>query len=125
MDLGTYDPGEGHVSTANSLSPLERLKLRDQLQDLWRTQVEVLAVVDDRIRRTRGAASGAERGEMAPQRAAARGVLLEVEAAMRRMDCRRYGICERCAEPIPTVDLFAVPQRRRCSACDGPTVRGR
>jgi RNA polymerase-binding transcription factor DksA len=38
---------------------------------------------------------------------------------MQRMDCRCYGICEHCAEPIPTVDLFAAPQRRRCSGCDG------
>jgi hypothetical protein len=95
------------VRTASSLSPLERLQLREQLQDLWRGQVEILTIVDDRPGRNRLAAAHAD--------------LLEVEAAIQRMDRRCYGICEHCAAPIPTVDLFAAPQRRRCSGCDGFT----
>lgn len=110
------------MTTASLLSPLERLHLRDQLQDLWRKQVEVLALVDDRTGGTRGAASGGGRAEFAPQRRAARAVLLEVEAAIRRMDGRRYGICEQCAEPISAADLFTVPQRRRCPDCEITTT---
>lgn len=106
--------------TASLPSPLERLHLRERLQDLWREQVERLAVVDYRAgcaRRTAGA--GVEKGGPAEQMSVARAVLAEVEAAMKRMDCRRYGICEQCAEPIPTADLFSAPQRRRCADCDG------
>jgi len=103
----------------SSLSPLVRLHLREQLQDLWREQVEILAVVDYRAGRGRAAGFGVEEGELAQQRATARTVLLEVEAAMHRMDSRRYGICEQCAKPIPTADLFTAPQRRRCTSCDG------
>lgn len=93
------------VTTISSPSPLERLQLREQLQELWRQQVEILAVVDDRAGRQR--------------RAAARADLLEVEAAMQRLNRRCYGTCEQCSEPIPTEDLLAAPQRRRCSRCDG------
>lgn len=107
------------MNTVSSASPLERLQLREQLQDLWRRQVEILAVVDDRAGTKRLSASRIEESELARQLAAARADLREVEAAMQRMDRRCYGICEQCAEPIPTVDLFAAPQRRRCSGCDG------
>jgi len=107
------------VTTASPLSPLERLHLREQLQDLWRDQLEIVAVVDYRAGTRRADAAGVEREELALQRATARSVLLEVEAAMHRMDCRRYGVCEKCAEPIPIVDLLMAPHRRRCAGCDG------
>jgi DnaK suppressor protein len=106
------------VTTASSLSALDRLHLREQLQDLWREQVEILAVVDYRAAGRRAPDTDIEKDELARQRAAARIVLVEVEAAMQRMDCRHYGRCERCAEPIPIVDLFTAPHRRRCAGCD-------
>lgn len=107
------------MTTVSSLSPLERLHLREQLQDLWREQVEILAVVDHRAGRWRAVGISVEENQLGGQRAAARTVLDEVEAAMQRMDCRRYGLCEQCAEPIPVVDLLAAPQRRICSGCGG------
>lgn len=107
--------------TTSLPSPLERLQLRERLQDLWREQVEILAVVDYRAGCARATAgTAAVKPELAQQMAMARSVLAEVEAAMQRMDCRSYGICEQCTEPIPTAELFRVPQRRRCPDCDDP-----
>jgi RNA polymerase-binding transcription factor DksA len=110
------------VTTANSLSPLRRLQLREQLQEFWREQVEILAVVDYRAGRRKEASGGVDPGELERRRASARTALVEVEAAMQRMDCRRYGLCEQCTEPIPIVDLLTTPHRRRCSACEGPAT---
>lgn len=107
------------MATASPLSPLERLHLREQLQDLWREQLEIVTVVDYRVGTRQADAAGVEPDELARQRTTARRLLVEVEAAMHRMDCRRYGVCEVCAEPIPIVDLLMAPHRRCCAGCDG------
>jgi DnaK suppressor protein len=113
------------VTTASPLSPLERLHLREQLQDLWRDQLEIVVAVDYRVGTRRADAAGVEPEKLARARATARSVLVEVEAAMHRMDWRRYGVCEKCAQPIPIVDLLMTPHRRHCAGCDGfATVTG-
>ena len=42
----------------------------------------------------------------------------EIEAAMARLDGGRYGVCERCDEPIEDRRLEAVPWARRCFTCE-------
>ena len=45
----------------------------------------------------------------------------EAQEALRRLDDGTYGICERCAAPIPYERLEAIPHVRRCVNCpDGP-----
>ena len=41
----------------------------------------------------------------------------EIDDALRRIDRKTYGACERCREPIPKVRLRALPFARLCVAC--------
>ncbi|MFF0267726.1 TraR/DksA family transcriptional regulator [Kribbella sp. NPDC004536] len=43
--------------------------------------------------------------------------LAEIEAAFERLSTGRYGICERCAQPIPPARLQARPAARTCITC--------
>ena len=52
----------------------------------------------------------------------ARAALRDVEAALRRMDAGRYGLCVDCATPIAVERLEILPQTARCLACQQPVV---
>lgn len=41
----------------------------------------------------------------------------EIEAAMRRIAARTYGVCADCGEPIDTARLEVYPTSERCLAC--------
>ena len=41
----------------------------------------------------------------------------EILDACLRVTGGRYGLCERCGEPIPTARLDALPAARRCIGC--------
>jgi DnaK suppressor protein len=41
----------------------------------------------------------------------------EIDDALRRIDRKSYGSCERCHEPIPKARLRALPFARLCVAC--------
>jgi DnaK suppressor protein len=43
--------------------------------------------------------------------------LTQIEAALRRLDTGRYGLCEDCAEPIAAQRLNVQPWVLRCMAC--------
>jgi len=43
--------------------------------------------------------------------------MVEVEAALRRVDDATYGVCERCGRQIPCARLEARPVARRCVGC--------
>ena len=43
--------------------------------------------------------------------------LVEVEAALARLDAGEYGVCERCGRPIPDARLEARPMARTCVTC--------
>lgn len=42
----------------------------------------------------------------------------DIEEALRLFDQGRYGICERCGDPIETGRLLAIPWATRCIECD-------
>jgi RNA polymerase-binding transcription factor DksA len=45
----------------------------------------------------------------------------EARETLRRLDEGTYGVCERCAAPIPYERLEAIPHARRCVSCpDAP-----
>jgi DnaK suppressor protein len=48
---------------------------------------------------------------------AARAELVEIRAAMRRLDDGSYGECEQCGTTIPDGRLEALPHARRCVKC--------
>ena len=43
--------------------------------------------------------------------------LTQIEAALRRLDTGRFGLCEDCAEPIAAQRLNVQPWASRCMAC--------
>lgn len=97
-----------------SLTPMERLQLRDRLQELWREQVETLSTAAVRAH-TESPEPACE--SVAQQLSAARIKLTELEAAMHRMDARRFGLCEVCAGAIGIDELLVRPHARRCPGC--------
>ena len=59
----------------------------------------------------------AERGEAEALAGELREALVEVEAAIGRLDDGTYGRCEHCGEVISPARLEAMPAARRCIAC--------
>ncbi|MGF0175646.1 TraR/DksA family transcriptional regulator [Streptomyces sp. Marseille-Q5077] len=57
--------------------------------------------------------------------ASARMVLVDVEAALTRMDQGRYGTCHLCRRPIARERLMIVPQARYCARCQQVREAGR
>ncbi len=66
-----------------------------------------------------GATIAFERSQVGALVALAREHLVEVDAALARLDAGTYGACERCGEQIATDRLTARPTARRCIACAG------
>ena len=48
----------------------------------------------------------------------------EIDDALRRIDDKTYGYCERCFQPIPKPRLRALPYARLCVACKSGGCRG-
>ncbi len=45
------------------------------------------------------------------------GELLEIEAALERIEAGTYGMCESCSKPVPKPRLMALPFARLCIVC--------
>lgn len=106
------------------LTPLQRLQLRDSLQDRWREQVRQITLLglarhdhDDRgdVRSPIGASTDVRALDAAIHRA--RGRLENLEQAMRRLDDRSYGHCRGCGEQIGYTRLAQTPEETRCARC--------
>jgi len=118
--------GKGSVGVAGVLTPLQRLQLRDRLQELWRAQVEIISTAGVRFQlavQERG--SDSSRASVEDRLVAARVRLTELEAAMRRLDARRYGICDRCHQPMTFDELLATPEKTSCAGCGSTTRESR
>ncbi len=55
----------------------------------------------------------------------ARGLLTQIDDALRRMDAGTYGLCERCGEPIEAERLEAIPYATLCMECKRREETGR
>ncbi len=55
----------------------------------------------------------------------ARGLLEQIDDAVRRIDAGTYGRCERCDEPIEMERLEAIPYATLCLACKRRDETGR
>jgi RNA polymerase-binding protein DksA len=51
--------------------------------------------------------------------------LSEIDAAVRRIDDGRYGVCEACGGPVGDERLAARPVARTCITCASRPTRGR
>jgi DnaK suppressor protein len=66
-----------------------------------------------------GATIAFERSQVGSLVEQARARLAEVDAALARLDAGRYGICERCGQPIAPGRLEVRPTARLCIDCAG------
>ena len=64
-----------------------------------------------------GATIAFERSQVGALVRQARNHLLEIDAAMRRVEAGTYGVCERCGAPIGEGRLDARPVARSCIQC--------
>ncbi len=55
----------------------------------------------------------------------ARGLLIQIDDALRRMDAGTYGICEGCGKPIEAERLEAIPYATLCMDCKRREETGR
>lgn len=55
----------------------------------------------------------------------ARGLLSQIDDALRRMDAGTYGLCERCGNPIEPARLEALPHALLCLTCKRRDETGR
>jgi RNA polymerase-binding transcription factor len=58
-------------------------------------------------------------------RSNAQDLLVQVEAALQRLDEGSYGICARCGREINTERLEALPSATLCITCQSEVERGR
>ena len=66
-----------------------------------------------------GATIACERAQLAAVLDAVRRHVADLDAALRRLDAGTYGVCERCARPIPTQRLAVRPTAVTCGGCAG------
>ena len=86
----------------------------EQLEELAVDAAEAVAAADqNRLQVTRVLTLAAE------------SALSEVDAALQRLVEGSYGICERCAEPIPWERLEVLPMTRLCTPCQYLAESGR
>ena len=71
-----------------------------------------------------GATIAFERQHAAALLEAAREQVAAAEAALRRLDEGRYGVCERCGQPIGAERLAARPAASTCMRCAASSARG-
>jgi DnaK suppressor protein len=64
-----------------------------------------------------GATIAFERSQVGALVRQAQHQLVEVDAALQRLDQGRYGLCERCGAPVGEARLEARPTARTCIAC--------
>lgn len=119
------------ASTTGSTNPGWRKRLRrprsgsqlppDLLSDLTRVLQEQRAFRLDQLAKldeARQPPSDPVRREVdATLRDAARLVLTDIEAALRRIELGTYGRCRRCGEVIPRARLVALPMSTWCGPC--------
>jgi DnaK suppressor protein len=115
-------------TTVRSTAGLSERQLPDIRADLdqqrrFRTeQLEELAV-DAAV-----AMANADQNRLQVTRAimqAAEAALSEIDAALQRLKEGLYGICERCADPIPWERLEVLPMSRLCTPCQYLAESGR
>jgi DnaK suppressor protein len=118
----TMTDTKSSTSTAPDLWALRRERLE-------RDSAELLAQVEPGLEEaptatattgsgeTEHIATGIDRSVRAALDAHAEARLIEVDAALRRLDAGTYGQCERCESEISRARLDAIPEVRLCLPC--------
>jgi DnaK suppressor protein len=100
-------------------TPLQRLQLREALQDRWRDHVRQITELSVQLHAALGGQvdDAIDAAAVAVAISDARLRLAETERALRRLDDRSYGRCDACLVPIPTSVLIDDPELRYCAGC--------
>jgi len=109
-----------HDTTRPTSPPLtiaQRMCLRDLLDEEWRAQVRQLTGLATAYHsaESAGDAPGAE--QLSAALAVVRRRLIDVEAALARLDSRTYGLCDGCDRGLPFEQLEMNPLARFCTRC--------
>jgi DnaK suppressor protein len=99
------------------------LKLRDELISSAKGEPDALATSVQSPDSVEFATRTAEQDVTVAAANLRRRTLKEVENALRRVSKGTYGLCEMCAEEIPTNRLKAIPWARFCLACEEQRTR--
>ncbi len=111
----------GGMATARELLLAERRRARQRVAALERefeglAEAASSAGTDDE-HDPEGATLAFERQHAAALREAARDQLAAVDAALRGLESGRYGVCDRCGQPIGSERLAARPAATTCIRC--------
>jgi DnaK suppressor protein len=105
---------ESQLSTLRAELDQQRRFRAQQLKELAVDAAEAMATADQsRLQVTRVLTLAAE------------AALSDIDAALQRLEDGSYGICERCAEPIPWQRLEVLPMSRLCTPCQYIAESGR
>jgi DnaK suppressor protein len=104
--------------TAIVLTSMQRVQLRQLLDESWRQYV--VELTDLAVEYHAFDEEGPERDEVAYRLAGVRRQLVEVESALQRMQSRTYGRCDGCDRGIAFEQLELRPEVRFCRACQPP-----
>jgi RNA polymerase-binding transcription factor DksA len=105
MTIGT--PANRQPATP-SLPLAELAAIRETLRADRRIHLDRLARLDE---------AATESFDDQAATSALRTLLLEIDAALQRIDHGGYGACETCTRPIPAARLHALPHSTRCVSC--------
>jgi RNA polymerase-binding transcription factor DksA len=112
--IGSAAEFESQLSTLREELDEQRRFRTEQLEELAVEAAEAMATVDqNRLQVTRVLTLAAE------------AALSEIDAALQRLEEGSYGVCERCAEPIPWERLEVLPMSRLCTPCQYLADSGR
>ena len=116
------------MANARELLLAERARARERVAALERefaalAEAAGAAGTDDE-HDPEGATLAFERQHAAALLEAAREQVAAVDAALRRLAEDRYGVCDRCGQPIGAERLAARPAAATCVRCAGGARRG-
>jgi RNA polymerase-binding transcription factor DksA len=105
---------------APPLTPAQRVCLRDLLDEEWRAQVRQLTGLATAYHSAETAGNARSAAELSLALAVVRRRLLDVEAALARLDSKTYGACDGCDRHMPYEQLEMNPLARFCARCEPP-----
>jgi DnaK suppressor protein len=109
-------PSEAVLASIRTELLSERSALRQQLEELGVSDDDVPGLTYDSNFADTSQVT-AERGENAALVASLSEHLASVDRALQKVDDGSYGVCEKCAQPIPEARLEAMPISRFCMNC--------
>lgn len=99
------------------LTSTQRRMLRDVLDAEWRETVRCLTSLATEFHGAEGIGDDELVDTLSQQLAGVRRRLVDVEAAMTRLDSGTYGRCDGCDRQLPFEQLEHSPAARYCGAC--------